>query len=301
MRTIALILVAASPAAGQGVIFALSGTTSPTLHRLNASSGALIASYPVTGHQALRGGMAFIYADAGLTAIDGALDGNPDRLVTINPQSGAVTIRPVIGTEWTRHSVIYGDSTSFLAIGDNSLYRINRTTGQTTMIAPLSGSPRLDQVTALGVSDSNEAYITDTIDTDLFRLNLFNGQVTWIGSIGQSDNPFLDLSGYTAGSLIGVRANGGIYSISLSTAAQSLLFQGNYTAVEYVSSGAPFCYANCDESTTLPVLSANDFLCFLNKFVAGDSYANCDGSIPPWSLTAGDFQCFLYKFAGGCP
>jgi len=293
--------VAASPAAGQGVIFALSGTASPTLHRLNASTGALIASYPVTGHQALRGGMAFIYADAGLTAIDGALDGNPDRLVTINPQSGAVTIRPAIGTEWTRHSVIYGDSSSYLAIGDNTLYRINRTTGQTTMIAPLSGSPRLDQVTAMTRHSNDETYIVDTIDTDLFRLNLINGQVTWIGSIGQSDNPFLDLSGYSGGSLIGVRANGGIYSISRTTAAHSLLFEGNYTAVEYVSGGAPLCYANCDGSTTLPVLTANDFQCFLNKFVAGDTYANCDGSIPPWALTAGDFQCFLNKFAGGCP
>src|SRR5262249_29885737 len=34
------------------------------------------------------------------------------------------------------------------------------------------------------------------------------------------------------------------------------------------------CYSNCDGSTTPPVLTANDFQCFLNRFAAGDSYAN---------------------------
>ena len=29
------------------------------------------------------------------------------------------------------------------------------------------------------------------------------------------------------------------------------------------------CYPNCDGSTVVPILNANDFLCFLNKFAAG--------------------------------
>jgi hypothetical protein len=60
------------------------------------------------------------------------------------------------------------------------------------------------------------------------------------------------------------------------------------------------CYANCDGSTGAPLLTANDFQCFLNKFAAGNPYANCDGSTGTPSLTANDFQCFLNKFAGGC-
>ena len=60
------------------------------------------------------------------------------------------------------------------------------------------------------------------------------------------------------------------------------------------------CYANCDASTALPILNANDFQCFLNKFAAGDSYANCDGSTAAPVLNANDFQCFLNKFAAGC-
>jgi hypothetical protein len=60
------------------------------------------------------------------------------------------------------------------------------------------------------------------------------------------------------------------------------------------------CYANCDGSTGNPLLTANDFQCFLNKYASGDTYANCDGSTGNPLLTANDFQCFLNKYAGGC-
>ena len=57
------------------------------------------------------------------------------------------------------------------------------------------------------------------------------------------------------------------------------------------------CYANCDGSLSNPLLTANDFQCFLDKFASGNSYANCDGA---GGLTANDFQCFLDRYAGGC-
>ncbi|MBX3375801.1 MAG: hypothetical protein KF678_02205 [Phycisphaeraceae bacterium] len=60
------------------------------------------------------------------------------------------------------------------------------------------------------------------------------------------------------------------------------------------------CYANCDGSTGNPLLTANDFQCFLNKYAANDTYANCDGSTGNPLLTANDFQCFLNKYAAGC-
>jgi hypothetical protein len=61
------------------------------------------------------------------------------------------------------------------------------------------------------------------------------------------------------------------------------------------------CYANCDGSTDTPLLSAQDFTCFLTKFRAGDIYANCDLSVTPPVLSAQDFTCFLTRFRGGCP
>ncbi len=60
------------------------------------------------------------------------------------------------------------------------------------------------------------------------------------------------------------------------------------------------CYPNCDQSTSNPLLTANDFQCFLNAYAANSSYANCDGSTNNPVLTANDFQCFLNSYAGGC-
>jgi hypothetical protein len=61
------------------------------------------------------------------------------------------------------------------------------------------------------------------------------------------------------------------------------------------------CYANCDGSTTQPILTVNDFVCFQARFAAGDSYANCDGSTTEPILTVNDFICFQGQFAAGCP
>jgi hypothetical protein len=61
------------------------------------------------------------------------------------------------------------------------------------------------------------------------------------------------------------------------------------------------CYANCDQSTTPPVLNVGDFTCFLQRFAAGESYANCDLSTTEPVLNVADFTCFLQQFAAGCP
>jgi hypothetical protein len=65
--------------------------------------------------------------------------------------------------------------------------------------------------------------------------------------------------------------------------------------------GQAACYANCDGSTTQPVLTVNDFICFQSRFAAGDPYANCDGSTSTPTLTVNDFICFQAAFASGCP
>ncbi len=75
------------------------------------------------------------------------------------------------------------------------------------------------------------------------------------------------------------------------------LIAGNQFIV--ISSGS--CYANCDGSTASPLLTANDFQCFLNQYAQQAPYANCDGSTANPLLTANDFQCFLIKYAQGCP
>jgi hypothetical protein len=69
----------------------------------------------------------------------------------------------------------------------------------------------------------------------------------------------------------------------------------------YIATIPGFCYANCNGSTVAPVLNVADFVCYLNKFSAGDPYANCDGSWATPVLNISDFICYLNRFAAGCP
>jgi glucose/arabinose dehydrogenase len=59
----------------------------------------------------------------------------------------------------------------------------------------------------------------------------------------------------------------------------------------------PRCPSNCDGSSTSPVLTANDFSCFLNSYADLNCYADCDGV---GGLTPNDFQCFLNAYVAGC-
>ncbi len=62
------------------------------------------------------------------------------------------------------------------------------------------------------------------------------------------------------------------------------------------------CYADCDTSTGVGVLDIFDFLCFGNRFSAGDPYAcDCDTSTGPLVCDIFDFLCFGNAFNAGCP
>lgn len=77
------------------------------------------------------------------------------------------------------------------------------------------------------------------------------------------------------------------------------LNSGNTGAVYKIVALAA-CYANCDGSTIPPALNINDFICFFNRYSAGDSYANCDGSTIPPVLNVNDFTCFTNAYASSC-
>jgi hypothetical protein len=80
--------------------------------------------------------------------------------------------------------------------------------------------------------------------------------------------------------------------------------------VTFVPPQPPVCYANCDGSTTPPILNVEDFTCFINEFAQASTlppqqqvahYANCDESTTPPVLNVEDFSCFINAFAAGCP
>jgi hypothetical protein len=83
-----------------------------------------------------------------------------------------------------------------------------------------------------------------------------------------------------------------------------------FSGAIYYTLGSPACYANCDNSTTPPVLNVEDFVCFINEFAQGQllptsqqitHYANCDGSTTEPVLNVEDFICFINEFSQGCP
>ncbi len=103
----------------------------------------------------------------------------------------------------------------------------------------------------------------------------------------------------------------GANSASLSISRCGLSAIGTYTVVVEGACGPAFasaalgvnpagCYPNCDGSTSSPVITANDFQCFINQFAGKTSYANCDGSTLTPIHTANDFQCYLNSYAKGC-
>lgn len=62
------------------------------------------------------------------------------------------------------------------------------------------------------------------------------------------------------------------------------------------------CYPDCDTSTGPGVLDILDFLCFGNRFTAGDPYAcDCDLTTGPGVCDIFDFLCFSNAFSVGCP
>jgi hypothetical protein len=94
---------------------------------------------------------------------------------------------------------------------------------------------------------------------------------------------------------------GTTYYIEVSQFSPTAALPGNeWLGFDFVATGPAPCYANCDGSTTAPILNVADFTCFLQKYAAADPYANCDGSTTPPVLNVADFTCFLQKYAAGC-
>jgi hypothetical protein len=84
------------------------------------------------------------------------------------------------------------------------------------------------------------------------------------------------------------------------TYAWTVLYQPNAVVLRLDTYTPSTCYANCDGSSASPVLNINDFVCFQQRFAAGDSYANCDQSTIAPVLNINDFVCFQQRFAAGC-
>ena len=108
------------------------------------------------------------------------------------------------------------------------------------------------------------------------------------GHISGATTPFLTIVGAT------IHDSGSYDLVATNACAAATTWA---TSVEIF----PSCYANCDGSTTPPILNVNDFVCFQTQFAAGHIYANCDESWTAPMLNVNDFLCFMVRFSQGCP
>ena len=288
----------------------LAGTASAQLYGLTAG-GTLIRIDPATGAGTVIGTNAF--GCNGLTAdhegrILAGGGSTADQIISIDPATGAGSVflnttgRPVgfgirgmaVSPSGTLYVALSSASTTVI----DTIATIDLTTGAYTVLGPsgrtdiqsLAFSPS-GNLYALGINSGGSLYQLDPTTGAL--ITNFGG-----GSLGGDDQALEFLPDGTA---LACRAN--LRSVNTSTGAATVIGATGQTDIRgmaFIAPAPPSCYANCDASTATPVLTANDFQCFLDRFAAGESYANCDQSTGVPTLTANDFQCFLNAFAAGC-
>ena len=233
--------------------------------------------------------------------------GNPDQIIAIDPATGAGSVflnttgRPteyfIRGMTVSASNVMYVALSQIDTTTIDRIASIDMTTGAYTVIGPTG---RTD-LQALAFDPSGVLYaIGINNGGTLVQLDPATGAATVIGggNFGGDDQAltFLpDGTGYIC------RVN--LQTVDPTTGQTTLVgVTGGFDirGLAFLPPSQPACYANCDQSTSPPILNANDFQCFLNQFAAADSNANCDGSTAPPVLNANDFQCFLNAFAAGC-
>ncbi|MFN0131705.1 MAG: hypothetical protein ACKVW3_04105 [Phycisphaerales bacterium] len=130
--------------------------------------------------------------------------------------------------------------------------------------------------------------------------------IAMLGAPDSPTGPGFDLDWYTidgGGATYLVGANGLSFGGTAGQPDAGVMSGGDFVLSGgfWFGVGGASCYANCDASTIPPSLNILDFLCFQNRYAAGDAYANCDLSTMPPILNVADFICFQNAFAAGCP
>jgi hypothetical protein len=300
-----------------GVVTAGNGRFGPNL-RFMPNPGRLIAVdssralYELDMGTGARASIGTVSSNAGITA---ALARDPatgtvylsstslDELFTLDLGTGNATlVGPYGGTSTVMHGLEFDSSTGTLYGGSNgNLFRINRTTGAATQV----GTSGLTSFTNLGYNSYTDVlFATDSGTDSSYIVNRATGAMTLLGALNGPTGPSGLAFNPSDGRMYLVdNSTDSLYTISPSTGGAALIGStgvGNLLGLVHIPEPAP-CYANCDNSTTSPVLNVADFTCFLQKFAAVDPYANCDGSTQAPTLNVADFTCFLQKFAAGCP
>ena len=227
-----------------------------------------------------------------------------DSLFTVDLDLGTVELVGPYGGDVVMHGLEFDTSTGRLYGGSNgNLFEIDKATGAATQI----GASGLTSFLNLGYDPvANIMYAGASSTDSTYTVDLATGVLTLVGPLNGPTNPH-GWAYNTDNNTMYISDSGtdALYTLDTATGAAILVGPhgtGNILGLVYIPDAGPVaCYANCDESTTQPVLNVADFTCFLQRFAAGESYANCDESTSPPVLNVADFTCFLQSFAAGCP
>ncbi|MBX3376299.1 MAG: hypothetical protein KF678_04770 [Phycisphaeraceae bacterium] len=205
------------------------------------------------------------------------------------------------GSEWTTFNG---------SLVNDTVYAMANYNGQLVIggdFTTINGSPMRKVAMYNGTQWVDMSAGIDTAVGTVTALAVHNGELYAGGSFGTTGDQARALAKWNGSSWVDLGTNQGPDGVAtLATFGGDLVVGGPFFRAG--SAYSPFlalhkcgCWANCDGSTGSPLLTANDFQCFLNNFALGTAYANCDGSTGAPILTANDFQCYLNKFANGCP
>ncbi len=299
---------------------AIAGTAlaqGPVLLGSDASNGTLVTIDPASGATTLIGPMGFSIVSAlAYDPINEVLYGfvnATNQLIRIDPNTGVGSLigQSNIGIV---HGMAYDSLRQTLyavtSFGNNSLYTMSTTTGLATLVGPhgkggLQGivhDPATDTMYAAEVQEKR-LYILDTSSAAVTPVGDFNqpggvsigNSLAWDPNVGllATDNKF------------SATVDDELYDINPATGQATLIGRlntGNCLGLEFLGPAVLPCYPDCDTTTGVGVLDIFDFLCFGNRFSAGDPYAcDCDTSTGLGVCDIFDFLCFGNAFNAGCP
>ena len=307
MRTAAIlasVLLAASPGAALGIdliVFEENGAQGGAargLYTFDSGTGLSTLRAGVSGSQRFFG----LEAHPGTGVVYAADVPFGNMLYTMDVNTGDVTLVGPLAPDTIADIAFHPGTGTLYGMGRNSpyrLYTIDPATGACTFVVNTSDAARCGLV----ISPAGAAYAF-SIDGILSTLDLATGTATLVGGV--------DVGGVVEDSVFASDGNiyfttfdGRLFRVDPATGASTMvgdsgMGSGLLGIIEAPTTGSA-CYANCDNSTTTPVLNVADFTCFLQRFAAADPSANCDESTTPPTLNVADFTCFLQQFAAGCP
>jgi hypothetical protein len=303
---IAALAAAAGPASAQARLMGID-TSGNILVELDPATGATLNSLPVIGATSTVGALTY---DPVADTVYLSSTGN-DQLWRLDYHTGAATLIGdySVGPEVVMHGLeldtatgrLYGHSLN--ASSGATFFEVSKATGVATPIA-ISG---VSGFGSLGyVPETGRMYLAGTANSSLYTIDLSTGATALVGPFGVASQVGVGLAYDPAYGMLAVSNAGAdaLYRVNLSTGQATHIADlgtGNLISLVFIRRSAPPCYANCDGSTTPPVLNINDFVCFQGKYAAGDTSANCDNSTANPILNVNDFICFLGQYAIGCP